>query len=40
VFFCVADGHVVLLHGIIKKTQATPNTDLYTARKRMKEVSP
>ena len=40
VFFCVADGHMVLLHGMIKKTQATPKTDLDTARKRMKEVSP
>jgi phage-related protein len=40
VFFCVAEGQMVLLHGMIKKTQATPKTDLDLARKRMKEVSP
>ena len=39
VFFCVADGHMVL-HGMIKKTQATPKTDLDLARKRIEEVSP
>ena len=40
VFFCVADGQMVLLHGMIKKTQTTPKTDLDLARKRMKDVAP
>lgn len=39
VFFCVADGRLVALHGIIKKTQKTPATDLETARKRKREFS-
>jgi phage-related protein len=38
VLFCVADGHLVLLHGFIKKTQKTPDSDLALARQRMKEV--
>jgi phage-related protein len=29
---------MVLLHGFIKKTQATPKADLDLARKRLKEV--
>jgi hypothetical protein len=29
---------MVLLHGFVKKTQKTPESDLDTARKRMKEV--
>ena len=40
VFFCVTEGQMVLLHGIIKKTQTTPKADLDLARKRMKEVAP
>ena len=36
VFFCVDDGEMVLLHGIIKKTQKTPKNDLVIAEKRMK----
>lgn len=40
IFFCVADGRLVLLHGMTKKTQATPKVDLDLARKRMKDVSP
>ena len=40
VFFCVAEGNMVLLHGMIKKSQATPRAALELARKRMKEVSP
>lgn len=40
VFFCVAEDQMVLLHGMIGKSQATPKTDLDLARKRMKEVSP
>lgn len=39
-FFCIADAQLILLHGFIKKTQATPKTDLDIARKRMKDVSP
>jgi phage-related protein len=38
VFFCFADGVLVALHGIIKKTQKTPPKELDTARARMKEV--
>jgi phage-related protein len=38
VFFCVAQGRLVLLHGFIKKTQRTPRGDLDLARKRQKEV--
>lgn len=40
VFFCVAEGQMVLVHGMIKKTQATPKADLDLARKRMKEIEP
>ncbi len=39
VLFCTHEGRMVLLHGFIKKTQKTPDTDLDLARKRMKEVS-
>lgn len=38
VFFCFADGVLVALHAIIKKTLKTPQQDLALARKRMKEV--
>ena len=38
VLFGIADGGMVLLHGFIKKTQATPKTDLDLARRRLKEV--
>ena len=38
VLFGIADGGMVLLHGFIKKTQATPKADLDLARKRLKEV--
>ncbi len=37
VIFCVADGHMVLLHGFVKKTQKTPLSDLDLARRRQKE---
>lgn len=36
VFFCVHDGHMALLHGLIKKSQKTPEKELATAEKRMK----
>jgi phage-related protein len=39
VIFCVAERHMVLLHGFVKKTQKTPQSDLDTARRRRKEVS-
>lgn len=38
VIFCVAHGRMVLLHGFVKKTQKTPQSDLDIARKRQKEV--
>lgn len=38
VIFCVAQGRMVLLHGFIKKTQATPAQDLKLVLRRMKEV--
>ena len=37
VIFCVVRGHMVLLHGFLKKTQKTPDEDLTLARRRMKE---
>lgn len=39
VIFCVHQGHAVLLHAFVKKTQKTPSGDLDLARKRMKEVT-
>jgi phage-related protein len=36
--FCMRDNKIFVLHGFIKKTQATPKGDLDLARKRMKEV--
>ena len=38
VIFCMGDGHMILLHGFIKKTQKTPQSDMDLAEKRMKEV--
>ncbi|PDW00057.1 type II toxin-antitoxin system RelE/ParE family toxin [Candidatus Viridilinea mediisalina] len=38
ILFCIANGHIVLLHGFIKKTQSTPRSDLELARARMKEI--
>lgn len=38
VIFCVSSGHMVLLHGFEKKSQATPLPDLELARKRQKEI--
>jgi len=34
VFFVVLDGQIIILHGIIKKTQKTPQQDLELARQR------
>ncbi|WP_211252489.1 type II toxin-antitoxin system RelE/ParE family toxin [Maridesulfovibrio frigidus] len=35
VFFCVTDDFMILLHGIMKKTNTTPKQDIDLARKRM-----
>ena len=42
VIFSIKDGHVVLLHGFVKKSQKTPRADLDLAlnRKRMLEATP
>ena len=37
VFFCFTDERLVALHGIVKKTQKTPDADLRLARKRQRE---
>jgi phage-related protein len=39
VLFCLHDDKLIALHGFIKKTQATPGSELEIARKRMKEVT-
>lgn len=36
--FFVADGRIGVVHGFIKKTQKTPDTELDAARRRMKEM--
>lgn len=38
VLFCFWEGGLVLLHGFIKKTRKTPQTDLDLARQRQREV--
>ncbi len=38
VMFCFHAGELYALHAFIKKTQATPASDLEIARKRQKEV--
>lgn len=38
VFICFHDGDLWALHGIIKKTQKTPEDDLKLAMKRKKDV--
>ena len=38
VLFCLHAGRLVALHAFVKKTQATPATDLDLARQRMKEL--
>lgn len=37
VIFCVAENHVVLLHGFIKKTQKTPQSEITLALRRKRE---
>lgn len=39
VLFCAHNGEMVLLHGFIKKTQQTPQTELDLARKRMRGLT-
>jgi len=36
VLFTVSDGKIVLLHGFIKKSKATPKPDLKLAKDRMR----
>ena len=38
VLLCLYREHLVVLHGFIKKTRATPDEELATARKRQKEL--
>lgn len=38
VIFSVNAGHMVLLHGLEKKTQKVPRSDLELARRRKKEM--
>jgi phage-related protein len=37
--FCIGEGHMILLHGFIKKTQKTPKAEIDLATRRMKEVT-
>jgi len=39
VLLCLYQEHLVALHGFIKKTRATPDKDLATARERQKELA-
>ncbi|WP_068086746.1 type II toxin-antitoxin system RelE/ParE family toxin [Polycladidibacter stylochi] len=38
VFFCIYDSYLVLLHGFEKKSEKTPQKEIETAVKRMKEL--
>jgi len=38
VFFILHEGSIVLLHGFIKKTQKTPNSEIDIAQKRAKQI--
>ena len=38
VLICLHQGHLVALHGFIKKTRTTPTDDLALARGRQKEL--
>lgn len=38
IFFVFKDGHIVLLHGFIKKTQKTPPNEIKLALKRAKNL--
>ena len=39
VVFVVHAGHMVLLHGFVKKAQKTPKPDLELARQRAREIT-
>ena len=39
VIFCMGDGHMILLHGFIKKSQMVPQADIDLALKRKREVA-
>lgn len=38
ILFCIHEGNMVLLHGLLKKTRKTPDADLAIALKRKGEV--
>ncbi|HUY37941.1 MAG TPA: type II toxin-antitoxin system RelE/ParE family toxin [Candidatus Binataceae bacterium] len=38
VFFCIDDDQMVLLHGVIKKSQKTPRSELDLARTRKRTL--
>jgi phage-related protein len=38
ILLCLYQGHLVALHGFIKKTRKTPEEDLTLTRKRQKEL--
>ncbi len=38
VFFCIEGNNMVLLHGFMKKTQATPKRELEIARARQRTL--
>lgn len=38
VIFCMGNGHMILLHGFIKKTRKLPRADIDLALKRKTEV--
>ena len=38
ILFCIHEGTMVLLHGFVKKTRKTPDTDRATALKRKREI--
>lgn len=39
VVFCMGEGHMILLHGFIKKTQKAPQQDIDLALMRKREVT-
>jgi phage-related protein len=40
VLICFYGGHLIALHGFVKKTRTTPDQGLALARKRQKELKP
>ena len=38
IFFCVQDDRMILLHGFLKTTRATPRRDIDLARQRMASI--